>query len=105
MCFQDVAILTNDVTKCNDYRDESQNQKDKYECLVYDPATDQSEEIYYKYANWHKNFKVPNNQAECEVCYTMLYFFNSDLLVLFQNITHIKFSYPLQLAHICSLIT
>ena len=63
--FQDIAILTNDVSRCDYYKQESQNVKSRWVCEVPDTY------LYHIRGKhkWRKrNAIIPINKAECEVC-------------------------------------
>ena len=55
--------MTNDATRCPYYISESQNVKSRWECVVPKNLT---EKFYGK-------FDIPNNKADCEVWYILLY--------------------------------
>nr|CAB3228244.1 protein DD3-3 [Phallusia mammillata] len=58
--WKDIAILTNDVSRCAMYQNESQNVKERYACKV-DPA------FLYQYSNKNPpdNKYIPITEAEC----------------------------------------
>ncbi|XP_078384681.1 protein DD3-3-like [Oculina patagonica] len=55
--WKDIAVLTNDISKCEMYQSESQNVKDRWACEL-------SQEYMAK-MKW-RNYKIPNNEAECK---------------------------------------
>lgn len=55
---QDIAVLTNDVSRCKMYQSESENVKGRWACKV--------AREYLKKMNW-RNYKIPNNREDCEV--------------------------------------
>jgi len=56
-CFlQDIAVMTNDVSRCEFYRNESQNVKDRWACIVPIPTLEK-----------FGNKILPNNKEDCEV--------------------------------------
>ena len=61
MCLflQDIAIMTNNVTRCPYYQFESQNVKSRWHCVL--PHT-----FMYQHMN-DNNLKLPNNQEDCKV--------------------------------------
>ena len=56
--WKDIAVLTNDISKCDMYQTESQNVKERWGCEL-------SRE-YLSKMKW-RNYKIPNNEAECKV--------------------------------------
>ena len=56
---QDIAIMTNDATRCNYYQSESENVKGRGECILPD-------QVLLHNAN-KDTLVVPNTQEECEV--------------------------------------
>lgn len=56
--FKDIAVLTNDISRCEMYQSESENVKGRWACEL-------SKE-YLKRLNW-RNYRIPNNKEECEV--------------------------------------
>ena len=63
-CFssmQDIAILTNNVTNCVYYQEESANVKSRHACVL-PTAT-----IQANVNNKGNNYVIPNNEAECQV--------------------------------------
>lgn len=59
---QDIAVMTNDVSRCDYYQQESQNVKGKYYCKP--PATYMKELSKVKIP---KIPKIPITKEECEV--------------------------------------
>lgn len=55
---QDIAVLTNDISRCKMYQSESENVKARWACKV--------AREYLKKMNW-RNYKIPNNREDCEV--------------------------------------
>ena len=55
---QDIAVLTNDISRCKMYQSESENVKGRWACKV--------AREYLKKMNW-RNYKIPNNREDCEV--------------------------------------
>ncbi|XP_020892365.1 protein DD3-3 [Exaiptasia diaphana] len=55
--WKDIAVLTNDASRCNMYLEESENVKGRYACEV--PKN-------YKAAKGWRNYYIPNNKEECE---------------------------------------
>lgn len=64
---QDIAVLTNDASRCDMYKEESENVKGRYACEV--PKN-------YKAAKGWRNYYIPNTKEECDVCNTcsIIYF-------------------------------
>ena len=54
-------MLTNDATRCPYYQTESANAKSRHACVM--PSDFIKKNIY----NTGNNYRIPNNQAECEV--------------------------------------
>ena len=51
--------MTNDVTRCNYYKNESENVKGRWACKI-PPA-------YFTCAEYLQNLEIPNNKEQCEV--------------------------------------
>ena len=58
-CVQDIAVLTNDVSRCEYYREESQNVKSRWACII--PSG-----LFQRNVRTN-NPVIPNNQEDCEV--------------------------------------
>ena len=63
---QDIAILTNNVTNCVYYQQESANVKSRFACVL------PTETVQANVNNKGKKFIIPNNQAGCEVSIFLL---------------------------------
>lgn len=55
--WKDIAVLTNDISRCKMYQSESENVKGRWACKV--------AREYLKKMNW-RNYKIPNNREDCE---------------------------------------
>lgn len=55
---QDIAVMTNNASRCHYYQTESQNVKDRWECVLPFATVE-------KYVS--QNLVLPNTQEECEV--------------------------------------
>lgn len=55
--WKDIAILTNDVSRCKLYQSESENVKGRWACEL--------PKEYLKKMKW-RNYKIPNTQEDCE---------------------------------------
>ncbi|CAB4024110.1 DD3-3-like [Paramuricea clavata] len=56
--WKDIAVLTNDATRCPFYEEESENVKGRYECVL--------PKEYLRSKNYRR-YKIPNNEADCLV--------------------------------------
>ena len=54
--WKDIAVMTNDATRCPYYISESQNVKSRWECVVPKNLTEK----------FYGRFDIPNNKADCE---------------------------------------
>ena len=59
--WRDIAVLTNNATRCPYYQTESANVKSRYACVM---PSDFIKKNIYSSGN---DFIIPNNQADCEV--------------------------------------
>ena len=57
---QDIAVMTNDVSRCHYYKQESQNVKSKWDCVF-------PQNIMNKFKVNKINIQLPNNKEDCEV--------------------------------------
>lgn len=55
--WKDIAVLTNDVSRCKMYQSQSENVKGRWACEL--------TKEYLKKMNW-RNYKIPNNREDCE---------------------------------------
>lgn len=55
--WKDIAVLTNDVSRCEMYQSESENVKGRWACKL--------PEEYLKKMKW-RNYKIPNNEKDCK---------------------------------------
>ncbi|XP_058950306.2 protein DD3-3 [Pocillopora verrucosa] len=55
--WKDIAVLTNDISRCGLYQSESQNVKDRYACEL--------PKEYLKAKRW-RNYRIPNNEEACK---------------------------------------
>ena len=53
---QDIAVLTNDATRCDYYKSESENVKGRWACVIPRMTL-----IY------NSGIKIPNNEEDCDV--------------------------------------
>ena len=53
--------MTNDISRCRYYKEESQNVKSRWECVF--PYA-----IQRKMIAQNVNLQIPNNKKDCEVC-------------------------------------
>jgi len=56
--WKDIVVMTNDVKRCNYYKNESENVKTRWACKI-PPA-------YFTCAEYLKNLEIPNNKEQCE---------------------------------------
>ena len=64
--WRDIAVLTNDATRCPYYQSESANVKSRYECIL--PGA----YIQKHVTSNNNNYIIPNNQDECEVSFIII---------------------------------
>ena len=58
---QDIAIFTNDASRCSYYQRESANVKSRFACVL-------PEGYINQYINQRRIARIPNERKECEVC-------------------------------------
>ena len=58
---QDIAIFTNDASRCSYYQQESANVKSRFACVL-------PEGYINQYINQRRTARIPNERKECEVC-------------------------------------
>ncbi len=63
--WRDIAVLTNDATRCPYYQTESANVKSRYECIL------PGEYLRIFASSNSNNYVIPNTQDECEVSYKL----------------------------------
>ena len=56
--FQDIAVVTTDVQRCNYYKTESLNVKERWQCDFPAAKLEEMDNL---------NVKIPNNKEDCEV--------------------------------------
>ena len=59
--WRDIAVLTNDATRCPYYQRESANVKSRFACVI--PNFELRNNVF----NIGNDYEIPNTQTECEV--------------------------------------